>query len=64
MQRVETDPKKMPDVDLANRHPAFSRWAKTELCAIRRFSELWFLSIPKSSQHTQLFPTLSQIEKR
>ena len=38
----------MPDVDLAIRHPAFSRWAKTELCAIRRFSELWFLSIPKA----------------
>src|SRR5438874_876183 len=54
--------KEMPDVDLAIviRHCRCAA-AKTELCVtVFRFFELRFLSIPESSRHIQLFPTLSQ----
>jgi len=54
--------KEMPDVDLAIviRHCRCAA-AKSELCVtVFRFFELRFLSIPESSRHIQLFPTLSQ----
>src|SRR6266436_8150674 len=43
----------------------FSRCAaKTELCVtVESFSGLWFLSIPKSSRHTQHFLTLRSSRK-
>jgi len=50
---------KMPDVDcgVAIRH--FVDVQQKLNCALsRRFFELWFLSIPKSSRLTQLLPTL------
>jgi hypothetical protein len=47
----------MPDrASLAIRHLVDVQLAaaKTELCVTVVFSELWFLSIPKSSRHVQL----------
>ena len=46
---------KMPDVDLAIRHPALQSIVQQRLnCALPSFFfELWFLSIPKSSRHVR-----------